>query len=180
MRLLFALFLSLLAFGCSSKEGKPCPADGSCGDELRCEPVTNTCQSMASLLTVERGSPVMKIRGYASPKRTGNKPGKKTDDVLSLRRVCIPACVQRLMDSAKQPRMRIALRLWAVGHMDSAQRLMENAKLPKMRIALGLCSVMSMGTAQRLMGDVDPDHSSSPSSACILFSALDLLKRSVE
>ena len=44
MRFLLLLSLSLLAFGCS-KKGKPCPEDGNCGDGLRCEVVTNTCQS---------------------------------------------------------------------------------------------------------------------------------------
>jgi len=45
MRYLLLLSLSLLAFGCS-KENKPCPEDGNCGDDLRCEPLTKTCQSV--------------------------------------------------------------------------------------------------------------------------------------
>ena len=45
MRLWLMFLFSLLAFGCS-KEGKLCPDDKNCGDELLCEPVTNVCQSI--------------------------------------------------------------------------------------------------------------------------------------
>ena len=45
MRFLLLLSLSLLAFGCS-KKGKPCPEDGNCGDGLRCDFFTKTCQSV--------------------------------------------------------------------------------------------------------------------------------------
>ena len=63
MRLLFVLSLSLLAFGCS-KEGKPCPADGSCGGELRCEPITKTCQSVC-------GKPADCKKGLTCDEREG-------------------------------------------------------------------------------------------------------------
>ena len=45
MRFLLLLSLSLLAFACS-KEGKPCPEDGNCGENLGCDQFTNTCQSL--------------------------------------------------------------------------------------------------------------------------------------
>ena len=47
MRFLLLLSLSLLALGCS-KENKPCPKDGNCGDGLSCEKYSKTCKKVCA------------------------------------------------------------------------------------------------------------------------------------
>ena len=158
MRLWLMLLLSILALGCS-KEGKPCPDDKDCGDELLCETVTQICQSICGKsVDCGKGLDCDMTRGVCFSRREVRErlEQEKLERLMQIQQakrkqieqekkdeVCrknIKLCKLRvgahpLMISAKPRRMRIAERVKTASGMESAHPLMVSVKPRRIGIA---------------------------------------------